>query len=138
VASSMPGPSRLCSWTTSVARTPQAHSSPARPSETNRESKDCRAADARAYARRAGPTGSAPVFLGRGQLGPGGAGLAHGGSRQVEPLGELGHEAEAGGVVLEMATLPFRVRHGEPVGAAEVDIGQSCDSTRLKVVAHEP
>jgi hypothetical protein len=31
-----------------------------------------------------------------------------------------------------MATLPLPVRHGEPAGAAQVDIGQSCDSTRLK------
>jgi hypothetical protein len=26
-------------------------------------------------------------------------------------------------------TLPLPVRHGEPAGAAQVDIGQSCDST---------
>jgi hypothetical protein len=31
-----------------------------------------------------------------------------------------------------MATLPLPVRHGEPAGAAQVDIGQGCDSTRLK------
>lgn len=30
------------------------------------------------------------------------------------------------------ATLPVPVRHGEPAGAAQVDDGQSCDSTRLK------
>src|SRR5664279_298380 len=31
-----------------------------------------------------------------------------------------------------MATLPLVVRHGEPTGAAQVDIGQLCASTRLK------
>lgn len=31
-----------------------------------------------------------------------------------------------------MATLPLPVRHGEPAGAVQVDIGQVCDSTRLK------
>lgn len=31
-----------------------------------------------------------------------------------------------------MATLALPVRHGEPAGAAQVDIGQACDSTSLK------
>jgi hypothetical protein len=30
-----------------------------------------------------------------------------------------------------MVTLRLPVRHGEPAGAAQVDIGQSCDSTSL-------
>lgn len=31
-----------------------------------------------------------------------------------------------------MATLPLLVRQGEPAGAAQVDIGQTCDSRCLK------
>ncbi len=35
-------------------------------------------------------------------------------------------------VAYETATLPLPVRHGEPAGAAQVDIGQSCASTCRK------
>ena len=68
---------------------------------------------------------------GPGQLGPGRPGLAYGRGRHVQRLGERGTSRNRA-VWYWMATLPLPVRHGEPAGAAQVDIGQSRDSTRWK------
>src|SRR5262249_59784386 len=54
-----------------------------------------------------------------------------GGGRNVQGLGQAGNQPETGGVILG-GHLPLPVRHGEPAGAAQADMGQSRASTRRK------
>jgi hypothetical protein len=74
---------------------------PAALRESSWVSKDWRTVEARAYPIRACPVGSALAATGRGSSTPGRARLTDRGGRDVERLGQVGHEPEAGGVVLD-------------------------------------
>ena len=94
-------------------------------------SSDWRTVEARAYPIRTYPAGVVPAAAGRGssvQAEPG---------RRTGETGTLSAFARAGtsrnrAVWYWAATRPRPVRHGDPAGAAQDDIGQSLASTRRK------
>ena len=157
-ASSRPRPSRLCSCTTRVTATPDARSSrasatarsssgrvvarveifsakirvtPAARSESVWVSSDWRIVEARAYPIRTCPAGMAPAAAGRGSSAQAEPGLRSGGTGTLSAFARCGTSRNRA-VWYCAATLPRPVRHGEPTGAAQEDIGQSFASTRRK------
>lgn len=128
MASSMPRPRRLCSWTTRVTATPEERISPGelhgslQLGTLGRAGGDLLREDAGhpdlgeevELCVEELPGGRGPCVAeadvsdrfgagthGPGQFGPRRARLAYGGGRHAERLGELRHETEAGGVVLD-------------------------------------
>jgi hypothetical protein len=77
------------------------------------------------------PTGSAPAIAGRGSSVQAEPGLRTAGVGTPSTFASWGTRRKRA-VCYWMATLPLPDRHGEPAGAAQVDIGQACDFTRLK------
>ncbi len=157
-ASSMPRPSRLCSCTTIVTATPDARISlarvtalsssgrvtarveifsakilvtPAARSESAWVSRDWRTVEARAYPIRTCPVGTAPAVGGLGSSVQAEPGLRSAGTGTLRALARWGTSRNRA-VWYWAATLPLPVRHGEPTGAAQEDIGQSFASTRRK------
>ena len=154
----MPRPSRLCSCTTIVTATPDARSSRARAtarsssgrvaarveifsaktrvtpearSESVWVSSDWRTVEARAYPIRTCPTGTVPAAAGRGSSVQAEPGLRTGGTGTLRAFARWGTSRNRA-VWYWAATLPLPVRHGDPAGAAQEDIGQSLASTRRK------
>jgi hypothetical protein len=102
---------------------------PARLRESSWVSRDCRTVEARAYPIRTCPAGSAPATTGRGN------------STQTEPGRRTAGVATSSALANDgtsrnravwywTATFPLPVRHGDPAGARQDDIGQSLVSTR--------
>ncbi|KUN50179.1 hypothetical protein AQJ27_00020 [Streptomyces olivochromogenes] len=159
MASSMPRPSRLCSWTTRVTATPEDRTSlaslaaasssgrrvarvetfsektwvtPASARESSCASRETAGPSRRGVPEsRTCPTGSAPAIAGRGSSVQAEPGLRTAGVGTPSTFASWGTRRKRA-VCYWMATLPLPVRHGEPAGAAQVDIGQACDFTRLK------
>src|SRR5487761_1405515 len=157
-ASSMPRPSRLCSCTTIVTTAPDALISRARAttrsssgrvtarvetfsaktrvtpearSESTWVSRDWRTVEARAYPIRTCPAGTAPAVAGRGSSVQAEPGLRTGGTGAARAFARAGtsrNRAEG----YWAATFPRPVRHGDPAGTAQEDIGQSLASTLRK------
>src|SRR3954471_10319084 len=77
------------------------------------------------------PAGSAPRTAGRGSSTHVEPGLRTAGVATLRVLASWGTSRKRA-VWYWMATLPLPVRHGDPAGAAQADIGQSRASTRRK------
>jgi hypothetical protein len=154
----MPRPSRLCSCTTIATATPEARISRASATalsssglviarveifsakifvtaaafrESAWVSSDWRTVDARAYPIRTCPADAAPAAGGRGSSVQAEPGLRSGGTGTVRDFASRGTSRNRA-VWYWAATRPLPVRHGDPAGAAQDDIGQSLASTRRK------
>ena len=108
---------------------------PAALSESVWVSRDWRTVEARAYPIRTCPAGMAPGAAGRGSSAQAEPGLRSAGTGTLRALARWGTSRNRA-VWYWAATLPLPVRHGDPAGAAQEDIGQSAASTRRNVVAH--
>ena len=104
---------------------------PAARSESVWVSSDWRTVEARAYPIRTCPAGTAPAAAGRGSSVQAEPGLRSGGTGTLRAFARWGTSRNRA-VWYCAATLPRPVRHGDPAGAAQEDIGQSFASTRRK------
>lgn len=106
--------------------------------ESSCASRDCLAVEARAYPRRTCPAGSAPAFTGRGSWVHADPGFRTAGLEPSAPW-RVGARGGSGGVVLDrhLALALAGTARGAR-GAAQVDIGQSCASTRAQSFATTP
>jgi hypothetical protein len=154
----MPRPSRLCSCTTIVTAVPDARISRARAtalsssgrvmarveifsekirvtpearSESVWVSSNWRAVKAQAYPIRTCPAASALAAMGRASWVQAEPGLRSGGTGTLRVFARWGTSRNRA-VWYWTVTLPRLVWHGEPVGAAQEDIGQLDASTRRK------
>jgi len=157
-ASSMPRSRRLCSCTTIVTAAPDARISRARAtalpssgrvsarveifsakirvtaaalSASAWVSSDWRTVEARAYPIRTCPAGAVRAAAGRGSSVQAEPGLRTAGTGTLRAFARWGTSRNRA-VWYWVATLPRLVRHGDPAGAAQDDIGQSLASTRRK------
>ena len=128
---SLPCPARAAPWR-------GWRSSPSRPALSTAArsasawvSSDCRTVDARAYPIRTCPDGSAPAVTGRGSSVQGDPGRRSGGTGTLRAFARCGTSRNRA-VWYWTATLPRLIRHGDPAGAAQDDIGQSRASTRSR------
>ena len=94
-------------------------------------SSDWRTVEARAYPIRTCPAGAVPAAAGRGSSAQAEPGLRSGGTGTLRAFARWGTSRNRA-VWYWAATLPLPVRHGDPAGAAQEDIGQSFASTRRK------
>ncbi len=85
----------------------------------------------RAYPIRTCPAGTAPGTAGRGSSAQAEPGLRSAGTGTLRALARRGTSRNRA-VWYWAATLPLPVRHGDPAGAAQDDIGQSAASTCRK------
>jgi hypothetical protein len=92
---------------------------------------DWRTVDARAYPIRTCPAGAVPAAGGRGSSVQAEPGLRAGGTGTPRAFAKAGTSRNRA-VWYWAATLPRLVRHGDPAGAVQDDIGQSLASTRRK------
>ena len=104
---------------------------PAARSESAWVSSDWRTVEARAYPIRTRPADAAPGAAGRGSSVQAEPGLRSGGTGTLRAFARCGTSRNRA-VWYCAATLPLPVRHGDPAGAAQEDIGQSFASTRRK------
>jgi len=104
---------------------------PAARSESVWVSRDWRMVEARAYPIRTCPAGAVPAADGRGSWVQAEPGLRSGGTGTLSAFARRGTSRNRA-VWYCAATLPLLVRHGEPAGAVQDDIGQSFASTRRK------
>jgi hypothetical protein len=84
-----------------------------------------------AYPIRTRPAGAAPAAGGRGSSVQAEPGLRSSGTGTLSALASCGTSRNRA-VWYWAATLPRPVRHGDPAGAAQEDIGQPFASTRKK------
>jgi len=94
-------------------------------------SRDWRMVEARAYPIRTCPAGAVPAAGGRGSSAQAEPGLRSGGTGTLSAFARWGTSRNRA-VWYWAATRPRPVRHGDPAGAAQEDIGQSFASTRGK------
>ena len=94
-------------------------------------SSDWRTVEARAYPMRTRPVGTAPGAGGRGSSVQAEPGLRNGGTGTLSAFASCGTSRNRA-VWYCAATQPLPVRHGDPAGAAQDDIGQPFASTRRK------
>jgi len=104
---------------------------PAARSESVWVSSDWRTVEARAYPIRTCPAGAAPAAGGRGSSVQAEPGLLSGGTGTARAFARRATSRNRA-VWYWAATRPLPVRHGDPAGAAQDDIGQSFASTRRK------
>ena len=94
-------------------------------------SRDWRTVEARAYPIRTCPAGAASGAGGRGNSVQAEPGLRSGGTGTLSAFARCGTSRNRA-VWYCAAILPRPVRHGDPAGAAQEDIGQPFASTRRK------
>jgi hypothetical protein len=94
-------------------------------------SSDWRTVEARAYPIRTCPAGAASAARGWGSSAQAEPGLRSAGTGTLRAFARWGTSRNRA-VWYWAATLPLPVRHGDPAGAAQEDIGQSLASTRRK------
>jgi hypothetical protein len=94
-------------------------------------SSDWRMVEARAYPIRTCPADPVPAATGRGSSVQAEPGLRTGGTGTLRALARWGTSRNRA-VWYWVATRPLPVRHGDPAGAAQEDIGQSLASTHKK------
>ncbi len=104
---------------------------PAARRESTWVSSDRRTVEARAYPMRTRPAGMASAAGGRGSSVQAEPGLRSGGTGTLSAFASCGTSRNRA-VWYCAATLPRPVRHGDPAGAAQEDIGQPFASTRRK------
>ena len=94
-------------------------------------SSDWRTVEAQAYPIRTCPAGAVPDAAGRDSSVQAEPGLRNGGTGALRAFARWGTSRNRA-VWYWAATRPLPVRHGDPAGAAQDDIGQSLASTRRK------
>ena len=104
---------------------------PAAYSEPAWVSSEWRTVEARAYPMRTRPAGTAPAVGSRGSSVQAEPGLRTGGTGTLSAFARWGTSRNRA-VWYCAATRPRPVRHGDPAGAAQEDIGQSFASARKK------
>ncbi|MDQ2873846.1 MAG: hypothetical protein M3Y33_03100 [Actinomycetota bacterium] len=104
---------------------------PASFSESAWVSSDWRTVEGRAYPIRTCPAGTASATVGRGSSAQADPGFRSAGTGTLSAFASWGTSRNRA-VWYWAATLPRVVRHGDPAGAAQDDIGQSLASTLRK------
>jgi hypothetical protein len=116
---------RVETFSAKILVTPEARS------ESSWVSSDWRTVEARAYPIRTCPAGAVPGAGGRGSSVQAEPGLRSGGTGTLSAFARCGTSRNRA-VWYCAATLPRPVRHGDPAGAAQEDIGQPFASTHRK------